>query len=151
MAFAEAVSQRTEVDALSSSPQLTADMVFKGRDEADEVRQDIFFLTVAAEGFRFGPTTPAKPAGATLLNKNTFVFLSHISTLLTTGSQSDFTAASVNAVTGQLEPDGHLSIICTRNETAARSSSTSPKIMKIATDPGAARRLLDDWFDAANA
>ncbi|KAL1941150.1 hypothetical protein VTO73DRAFT_7362 [Trametes versicolor] len=74
-------------------------MVFKGRDEADEVRRDIFFLTVAAEGFRFGPTTPAKPAGATLLNKNTFVFLSHISTLLTTGSQSDFTAASVNAVT----------------------------------------------------
>lgn len=99
MALAETVSQRTEVDALSSSPQLTADMVFKGRDEADEVRRDIFFLTVAAGGFRFGPTTPAKPAGATLLNKNTFVFLSHISTLLTTGSQSDFTAASVNAVT----------------------------------------------------
>lgn len=59
MALAETVSQRTEVDALSSSPQLTADMVFKGRDEADEVRRDIFFLTVAAEGFRFGPTTPA--------------------------------------------------------------------------------------------
>ncbi len=67
--------------------------------------------------------TAAKPAGATALNRNTLAFLGHVFTLLTT-------AATVNAVTGQLEPDGRISILCTQNE-KAHDSASEPVLSEI--------------------
>ncbi|KAI8972227.1 hypothetical protein BD414DRAFT_469660 [Trametes punicea] len=136
-----------DAEQLRGLKDITADMVFERDTESpDDLRRDIALLTVIAKQLKDGVTQPGDIKIARSDDKAKFNILRHISTLLTTGHFRDRTAATVNAVTGLIEPGGVASLICAANERATSEGSPSrPAISSVAVDSEEGRRLLESW------
>ena len=69
--------------------------------------------------------------------------LSHVCTLLTTGSRGDKPASRVSAATGFFDTDGTISIVLTRNTSTQEPHKSTVDMAIEGTDNGGA--LIGDW------
>ncbi|KAI0357016.1 hypothetical protein OH77DRAFT_1423306 [Trametes cingulata] len=129
-----------------------AENVFKGRT-ADDMRRQIGLLTVALARCPDGPPTSSALFSNDLGLKKKLNLLRHVATLLTIGTDSDRTAATVNAaVTGSLEPDRVVCLIATESGPAALNtdSTSDAEIVKLEVGENRdeiASDLLENWFE----
>lgn len=123
--------------------------VFEG-DTPDDLRCHISILSIALTRCGYGePTSSRLPKDVPGNSRRMYNLLRHISTLLTIGTPRDYTAASVNAVTGLIEQDRVSSIIATTN---TRPRNGDPQLVQRAEllpihigDAAQARNLLYNW------
>ncbi|KAI0356998.1 hypothetical protein OH77DRAFT_1477311 [Trametes cingulata] len=110
-----------------------AENVFKG-PSADDMRRQICLLTMALARCPDGPPTSSALLSSDLGLKKKLNLLRHVATLLTIGTDSDRTAATVNAaVTGSLEPDRVVCLIATESGPAAldNNSTSDAEVVKL--------------------
>ncbi|KAI0356993.1 hypothetical protein OH77DRAFT_1588849 [Trametes cingulata] len=136
----------------SPTPQiLRPENVFDGHS-ADDMRRQICLLTMALAHCPDGPPTSSTLYSSDLGLKKKFNRLCHVATLLTIGTDSDRTAASVNAVTGSVEPDRVVCLIATESGPAAldNNSTSDAEVVKLEVGENRdeiASDLLQNWFE----
>ncbi|KAI0758631.1 hypothetical protein BD413DRAFT_496275 [Trametes elegans] len=142
--------------AHSTGISLDTAAVFKGTSFED-LSRDIGILTsTLAHLPAASPTSTGRPTGSEEGtgeradkdgDNGVSSLLGHISTLLTVSTAGDKFVATVNAVIGQYEPGGSISIVVSYNGKVAADPSTSPRTPSVKPvvigDDQRARDLLD--------
>lgn len=126
------------------SPAVPVETIFPGAQEED-IRRDIALLTLALNGCRSGDASSRlEDEDRRLLN-----LYQHVSSLITTGHESDRAASVVNAVTGHILQDRLICAVITHNtkSTGGMSPFLSIDLIK-PEDYAIAQKLVDNAINA---
>lgn len=113
--------------------------LFKDND-LHALRTQIAVLTTVLRGWQPGDQ---RPTSRSARDDRNLRLLSHVCTLLTTGSRGDKPASRVSAATGFFDTDGTISIVLTRNTSTQEPHKSTVDMAIEGTDNGGA--LIGDW------
>lgn len=131
----------------TSFPAIPVDTIFPETQEED-IRRDIALLTLALKGCRFGDASQSSRLADE--DRRLLKLYQHVSSLITTGHESDRAASVVNAVTGHILQDRLISAVITHNTKS--TDDMSPSFLSIDAikpeDHVTAQKMVADSINA---